>query len=162
MTDTPHNWHWRDGPVEPGRAIIFDVDGVLADATGRQHLLEGYADWDEFFAECGSDGLIEDVAALMPLLDPSLVVVLLTARPIWVQDRTLAWIDRHDLRWDVLIMRDHHDWMPSPRFKAKEILELELRGFDVELAIDDDMRNVEAFKAGGLPCIYIHSGYHPH
>ena len=40
-----------DGPVEPGPAVVFDMDGVLSDAAGRQHYLERpYRDWEAFFA----------------------------------------------------------------------------------------------------------------
>ena len=31
---TPEHWRWRDGPVEPGPAVVFDMDGVLSDASG--------------------------------------------------------------------------------------------------------------------------------
>ena len=63
---------WRDGPVEPGRAVIFDMDGVLSDAVGRQRFLErGRRDWDAFFEACGDDPLIEEMARLLELLGPS-------------------------------------------------------------------------------------------
>ena len=55
MAAAPYdNWHWRDGPVETGETIVFDMDGVLSDAAGRQHFLEWPArDWEAFFAACG-------------------------------------------------------------------------------------------------------------
>ena len=41
------HWRWRDAPIEPGESAIFDLDGVLADANGRQHYLDGAVrDWD--------------------------------------------------------------------------------------------------------------------
>ena len=47
------NWTWRvdDGAAHhPGPAVIFDIDGVLSDAAGRQHFLErGKRDWTSFF-----------------------------------------------------------------------------------------------------------------
>ena len=42
------NWHWRSPPGGPGSAVIFDIDGVLADAAGRQHYLD-WGDWQSFF-----------------------------------------------------------------------------------------------------------------
>jgi phosphoglycolate phosphatase-like HAD superfamily hydrolase len=75
---TPRNWHWRTGPVAPGPSVIFDVDGVLADASGRQHLLEWpQRDWDAFFDACGDDPVIDEVARMLSLLDKELIVVLL-------------------------------------------------------------------------------------
>ena len=69
---TPEHWRWRDGPVEPGPAVVFDMDGVLSDAAGRQHFLERpRRDWDAFFEAAGDDALIEEVARLLDLLDPT-------------------------------------------------------------------------------------------
>jgi hypothetical protein len=65
------NWYWRDDVVDPGPTVVFDLDGVLSDAVSRQHYLEGgRGDWDAFFAACGDDPLIDDVARLLELLDP--------------------------------------------------------------------------------------------
>ena len=66
----PDNWQWRDGPVEPGPAVVFDMDGVLSDAAGRQHFLERpYRDWEAFFQACGDDQVIDEVARLLAVLD---------------------------------------------------------------------------------------------
>jgi len=66
-----------------GPAVIFDIDGVLSDAAGRQHFIEqGNRDWSAFFEACGDDPVIEEIARLLELLDSSLAVVLLTGRPL--------------------------------------------------------------------------------
>ncbi|HEX2119507.1 MAG TPA: hypothetical protein VHF91_10010 [Acidimicrobiales bacterium] len=80
---------------------------MLSDATGRQHFLEDQAkrNWRAFFDACGDDPLIDEVARLLELLDRDLTVLLLTGRPVRVQDRTVAWLDRYGVRWDMLIMR---------------------------------------------------------
>jgi len=76
------------GPVEPGPAVVFDIDGVLSDAAGRQHFLDaGRRDWTAFFEACGDDPVIEEVARLLELLDSSLAVILLTGRPGRVRPR---------------------------------------------------------------------------
>ena len=62
------NWYWQDQPAATGPAVVFDMDGVLADASGRQHLLERpYRDWDGFFEACGDDPLIDEVGRAAPL-----------------------------------------------------------------------------------------------
>ncbi len=157
----PPNWRWREGAVGPGPAVIFDMDGVLSDASGRQHLLERpWRDWDAFFEACADDALIDEVGRLLEVLDPKLSVVLLTARPDRVQAQTLAWLDRMKLRWDLLIMRDVGDYGASRSFKRRTVAELRAFGFDLQLAFEDDRRNVEMFHAEGVPCVYIHSGYY--
>ena len=116
------NYRWRKGPVDPGPAVVFDLDGVLSDAVSRQHYLEApRRDWDAFFEACGDDPLIDEVGRLLELLDPTLAIVLLTARPVRVQPQTLAWLDRYGLRWDLLVMRDFGDYSSARRFKQHSV-----------------------------------------
>jgi hypothetical protein len=157
----PDNWRWRDGRAPVGPTVVFDLDGVLSDATRRQHYLEWpRRDWETFFEECGEDELIAEVARVLECLDDELQVVLLTARPIRVQHQTLGWLKRYDLRWDLLVMRDWGDYMAAPSFKRLTVHELRDYGFDLRLAFEDDQRNVDMFHDEGVPCVYIHSGYH--
>jgi hypothetical protein len=155
------NWRWRDGPVTAGPAVVFDMDGVLSDASTRQHYLEyPRRDWEAFFHACGDDELIAEVARLLEVIDAQHHVVLLTARPLRVRPQTLAWLERYGLRWDLLIMREHSDWMASAPFKERSVDELRDYGFDLRLAFEDDRRNVSMFHRQGVPCVYIHSGYY--
>lgn len=161
MWSDPENWMWRDGRVEPGRTVVFDIDGVLADAAHRQHLLDWpQRDWDAFFEACGDDGIIEPVSSLLSVIDDRHSIVLLTARPLRVRNQTMTWIEAMGLRWDLLIMRNWGDYMAAPHFKSLSVDELSAYGFEVDLAFDDDPRNVAMFEHHGIPCVYIHSGYH--
>lgn len=156
-----NNWKWHAGPVTPGPAVVFDIDGVLSDAGTRQHFIEkGRRDWEAFFDACGDDPLIEEVAQLLHLLDQSLHLILLTGRPLRVQPQTLAWLKRYELRWDLLIMRDYGDYSAARQFKQWTVADLRQYGFDLQLAFEDDRRNVEMFRGEGVPCVYIHSGYY--
>lgn len=141
---------------------MFDLDGVLSDATSRQHFLDGPGrrDWQGFFDACGEDPLIEASAALLHLLDPGLVVVLLTGRPVRVRRMTLAWLDRHRLRWDLLVMRAGGSYAGAREMKRVAVADLRAMGFDLRLAVDDDARIVEMFGEEGVPALYIHSGYY--
>jgi len=161
VTRTPDHWRWRDESVEPGPAVVFDMDGVLSDASSRQHFLDSpRRDWDAFFAACGDDELIDEVARLLEVLDAAHHVILLTARPLRVRPQTLAWLDRYKLRWDLLIMRDYGDYSASRSFKRQAVDDLRDYGFDLRLAFEDDRRNVDMFHREGIPCVYIHSGYY--
>jgi phosphoglycolate phosphatase-like HAD superfamily hydrolase len=155
------NWRWNDGDVEPAAAVVFDIDGVLSDAVGRQHFLEvGRRNWDAFFEACGDDPVIEEIARLLELLDPALQVILLTGRPLRVRPQTLAWLERYGLRWDLLIMRDWGDYSYVTSFKRSVVEELRAAGFDLRLALEDDPQNHAMYVAEGIPCVYIHSGYY--
>ncbi len=159
--DAPEHWTWRQGPVEPGRAVVVDIDGVLSDAASRQHYLESpRRDWRAFFDACGEDPVIEEVKVLLDLLDPELRVVLLTARPERVHPLTEAWLHHYEIRYDVLIMRPYGDYDMARHFKQATVADLRAYGFVLELAIEDDRRNVEMFRREGIPSLYKHSGYY--
>ena len=158
----PSNWCWRTGTPRAGKAVVFDIDGVLSDATSRQHFIEEgkQKDWRAFFDACGEDALIAETARLIQLLEHELTVVLLTGRPVRVRKLTTEWLDRHGLRWDLLVMRDSGDYSKALEFKRRTVAELRDVGFELELAFEDDARNREMFHEEGVPCIYIHSGYY--
>jgi hypothetical protein len=161
VREAPEHWTWHTGPLDPGPVVVVDIDGVLSDATRRQHYLESpRRDWRAFFDACGDDPVIEEVRTLLDLLNPSLRVVLLTARPERVHHLTEAWLHRYHIRWDLLLMRPWGDYEMSRDFKEASVWELRSYGFELRLAIEDDRRNVEMFRGEGVPCIYFHSGYY--
>lgn len=140
--------------------MVFDIDGVLSDASGRQHYLEGPVKyWDAFFDACDGDAVLESQVSLGHLLAPELVVALLTARPLRVRPQTLDWLSRHDVRWDLLVMRGEDGWTTS-RFKQDVVRLLNASGYEVVLAFEDDPRNVAALREEGVPTVYVHSGYY--
>ena len=158
---TPGHWHWRTERSSPGPAVVFDLDGVISDATGRQYLLEGPdRDWRAFFDACGSDTPLPDQVVLAELLAAAHTVIILTARPVRLRSTTLEWLDRHGVTCDLLIMREHDVWEASAVFKTGEVDELERRGFELRLAFEDDHRNVAMYRDRSIPCVYIHSGYY--
>ena len=164
MTDVwvPDNWRWRAGPVAPGPAVVFDIDGVLSDAVAPPALPRApVRDWEAFFHACGDDDLIDEVARLLELLDPDLRVVLLTARPSGSSDQTLAWLAA--LRAALGPARHAATGATTARpglQAARRSGSSATYGFDLRLAFEDDRRNVDMFRAEGVPCVYIHSGYY--
>jgi phosphoglycolate phosphatase-like HAD superfamily hydrolase len=157
----PKNWLWKSEAVGSGRVVIFDLDGVLCNADGRQHFIRSTRkDWKAFFEACSEDTLIEETARLLRLLATDVTVVLLTGRPIEVQSHTLSWLKTQDLPWDLLIMRNRGDYEDSTVFKQQSVRKLKSLGFDVQVAFDDDPQNQEMFEAEGVPCHYRYSGYY--
>jgi hypothetical protein len=155
------HWWWRDAVIAPGDGVVVDVDGVLADAQGRQYLLDGFgADWDAFFRACGDDPVVDEVRTLLALLDPRLAILLVTARPMRVRDLTISWLAEHGLRWDLLVMRPAGEYAPAVEFKRDVVDELRAEGFSLALAIEDHPSIKDMYDDAGVPCLYLHSGYY--
>jgi hypothetical protein len=154
---------WRAEPRPPGRAVVVDIDGVVSDASTRQHFLnnpEGVRDWEGFFGTVGEDRPLTAVPALLHLLDPALTVILLSGRPAWVLERTRDWLERHGIRWDQLVMREGDDFMEPASFKRDVVCALRAVGWEIVFAVDDNDGIVQMFVDENIPALYVHSGYY--
>ncbi len=143
--------------------MLVDIDGVLSDASGRQHFLnnpEGRRDWRGFFGAVGGDPPLVGVPELLGLLDPSISIILLSARPAWVFDITREWLERHGVRWHLLVLRGDDAVLGAPEFKCSVLTHLRESGFTIELAFDDDVNICEMYRAEGCGAVYVHSGYY--
>jgi hypothetical protein len=150
--------------VHPGPAVIFDLDGVLADALHRQHFLHrDEPDWAGFYGGVHSDGVIEAGRALAAAMRDDLSIVVLTGRIDDVADVTRQWLDENGLRWDLLVCRPPDEDDSSRHavdYKREEIGRLRQHGIDPVLAIDDNRRIVEMYGEFGIPSVYFPSGYY--
>lgn len=161
MATTPEHWRARAGAPRSGPVVVFDLDGVISDALHRQSLLRSDPpDWRGFFRAAAEDPVIDSGRALTQGVDDDHAVVILTARPAYVADLTLDWLDRHDVRHDLLITRPMHDRRTSPDYKRDELVELRQAGYDVSLALDDDPQIVAMYRQQGVFVLYVHSGYY--
>ncbi len=134
---------------------------MLSDASGRQYHLHGAErDWSAFFEASVDDPPIPEGIRLVERLCDGRTVVLLTARPAGLADTTLAWLDRHGIRWDLLAMRRDGDRGSSPDVKRALLADLRADGYEPALAVDDDPRNLVMYCCEGVPTVYVHSGYY--
>ena len=109
MTVPPANWHLRDGAPAAGPLVIFDLDGVISDASHRQHFLRGARmDYRGFFTAASLDPPYETGLALAASVADDHAVAILTARPNYVVDMTRSWLAAHEVRHDLLILRPRH------------------------------------------------------
>ena len=153
---------WREGPRPPGRAVVVDIDGVLADTAHRQHHVErragrapGRDGWRRFFAAAGDDPVVPAARSLLASLADDVTVVLLSARPAWIFDLTVDWLDRHDVRWHLLVLRGDGPVGPAAAFKRDVVQSLMGAGFRVEAALDDDPTVVDAYRAAGVAVLGV-------
>jgi predicted kinase len=157
------------------RAVIFDIDGTLADVTHRLHHLENpelerNQQWNAFFGDQHLDPVIEPIAWLARALWhhgnqvwPALheadrpefpfTTLIVSARPDDYYKQTITWLDEGNIPYQALYMRKAGDTRPDPIVKA-EILEQILEdGYEPFLVVDDRPQVVAMWRSFGLTCL---------
>jgi len=108
------------------RAVVFDIDGVVADVQHRLHHLEQpRKDWAAFFAAAADDPpLVQGIErARRASEDAELVWV--TGRPESLRETTLAWLEATGLPVQRLITRAGRDFRPARVVKREALRRLE-------------------------------------
>ncbi|MEM9464280.1 MAG: hypothetical protein AAGA90_02850 [Actinomycetota bacterium] len=163
-SDHPHNWISSTGRPIGGPTVVLDLDGVISDASHRQHFLEAERsrdkDWHGFFHSCVDDPVIPHGAALAAAMASDHGVVILTARIDEIRDKTVAWLEVNGIRHDWLILRGPREGGPSVEWKRGQLEGLAEAGAEIRFCADDDPRNVEMMRALGIPTLYVPSGYY--
>lgn len=140
------------------RAVIFDIDGTLADSSHRRDII---TDWvnatDEEIEQYASlyhlDTPIAPVVELARTLHTAgFAIVLLTSRDCTQYERTAEWMKDHGVPFDELYVRDSiEDRRPSPVYKL-EMLNRIREKYTVEFAIDDERGVARMFRENGVMC----------
>lgn len=147
------------------RAVIFDLDGTLADDTHRQHLICEAPDfkrllpnpqWEEYFFLCGSDSPIIPMVRLCKLYFWSGYEVLIwTGRSELVHEHTVEWLKRHKIYYDSLKMRSLDDKVtPNWKLKLGWYKQLE-EDLIVECAFDDCNKITKMWRDVGVHCCQV-------
>ena len=161
-----HPHKWTNHPDRPlgGPTIVCDLDGVISDASHRQHFLQAERsrdrDWTGFFHACVDDPVIEVGRRLIASFDDGYCVIILTARIFDIREQTVAWLGANEIRHDWLALRGPREGQESPSWKREQLLAFRSAGCEIELFIDDDPRNVDMAKGLDIPALYVPSGYY--
>lgn len=143
----------------PRRAVIFDLDGTLADLDHRLPLIKGEVPkWDEFFSECLFDSPHDDIIALTRVLGTTRDVIIVSGRSDSVRDRTVSWLQGHGVNWDILHMRKHGDHRPDYQIKKEIYLDHIAENYEVEYVFDDRDQVVEMWRELGLRTLQVAEG----
>ena len=117
-------------------------------------------DWWAFFDASVDDLPITEGLGLATSLARDRVVALVTARPARLAPTTLAWLDRHEVQWDLIAMRTDDDHRTSSDTKRDLLVDLRVAGYQPVLALDDDVSNLAMYRSEGVATVYVHSGYY--
>jgi hypothetical protein len=145
--------------------VLLDIDHVIADASRREHLLQDAnltSKWDAFHADSVNDEPLADMVTVVEALRLHIGLQLLavTGRPEKWRAITMAWLVKHNVAVDELLMRPDNDFRKAPEVKVDLLVRLfgsEQAVRDNVLAVfDDDERICTAFKGLGLTVFQVY------
>lgn len=109
------------------RICIMDIDGTLADARHRVHLVQknkdsGKRQWGKFFALAKEDKPYSHIKLMNQMFgaDPDIEIYLITGRPENLRKDTEEWLIKHNIFFNHLLMRPATDRRPD--FESKKDL----------------------------------------
>lgn len=140
---------------ERATAMVFDLDGVLADARHRLHYLRDIPkNWDAFFGAAPADPVLpQGVELVAQAVGRGHQVIYLTGRPERCRNDTVAWLAERGLPSGPLHMRRDGDRRPA-RFTKVATLRRLGRSLVIAAFVDDDAAVVQSVREAGFHVIH--------
>jgi len=146
------------------KALILDIDGTIADAKHRLHLIEKETrEWDAFY-----DAMVDDppiYEAIQKVFDfiranEPIEVFVVTGRRDTHKEQTKKWLFENGFHVDKnLLMRENGDTRPDTDLK-KEIFETVIEPFyDVIMAFEDRPRIIKMWQELEIPVTDMGDGH---
>jgi len=125
--------------------VICDLDGTLS-------LLNGRDPYDA--STCDKDLLSPVIDSIIRSRD----AVLVSGRSDKYKPQTLAFLEKHDIKYIKLLMRKEGDFRKDYLVK-QEIFETEIRDrYNVDFCLDDRNQVVDLWRSLGLTCLQVADG----
>ena len=136
-------------------AVVFDVDGTLADVDEFLHHLahrpDSPRDWKGFHTAVGKAKVKMEVYAMLQLyLMRDVTVIILTSRNKEWKQETENWLGRNQIRYDKLVMRSKGDRRSAPEFKEEKLKKISQK-YNIVQVFDDHPGVVGVAKELGIP-----------
>ena len=137
------------------RAVIFDIDGTLADLSHRLHHIKRQPiNWDAFFAECGNDTPIQPIHELARLaVAQGFKLILVSGRSDQVREQTETWLATHSVPHHELHMRKAGDYRQDTIVKSEILDAILAAGNEIAFVVDDRPSVVAMWRERGLTCL---------
>ena len=143
------------------KAVIFDIDGTLSIVGDRvKYLQQEPKDWDAFYEACDKDKPNLPIIKLCNSLYGDVQYVhhkffLLTGRREGVRDKTVKWLRKHGVSWDLLLMRPDGDYRHDIVLKPELIAP---RKITEAIIFEDRDSMVKKWREMGYTCLQVADG----
>ena len=139
------------------KAVIFDIDGTLADSQHRlQYLEQQPKQWDKFFSESIKDKYIPAVYnEYKKYKKAGHKIIILTGRPENQRALTEEWLYKKDIQYNELYMCPNKlTNMPQHEVKEAVILSLILQYY-ITAADDDNELMIPIYEKLNIPFFLV-------
>lgn len=144
-------------------AVIFDMDGTLADVSSIRHHLTKFDEtkrtivkhFHRFHAESVSvpaHDHVVNAAQVAHMMGHAVLVV--TARKHMWRHHTAWWLAMHNVPSDMLMMRGDDDYRPDYKVK-KDMLETIRKAYNVIHAWDDNPKIIKLWEEESIPTTVV-------
>lgn len=143
------------------KAVIFDIDGTVADINHRLPFIkQPKKDWNAFYESSVVDPVIEPMKdLLLSVFHEDYKIIFVTGRPEKIRDITVGWINRElKVHSYLLYMRKDNDYRKDAVIK-EEIYQEHIRDdYDVRFVVEDRKQCVDMWRDQGLVCLQCAEG----
>lgn len=141
------------------KAVIFDIDGTLANTKHRNHFLEtDIKNWPAFFKTSIYDTTnINIVNILNSYIKDGYKIILMTGRTIKYKDITVEWLSKYNITYDMLFMRDNKNFENVTSLKLKWYDHLKFI-LNIESIYEDNIDTISEFNKLNINTFYIKNG----
>jgi phosphoserine phosphatase len=145
------------------KTVIFDLDGTLALIEKRKNIATagGKMDWTEFFHPQNirlDEPNLPVIATFLALQQQGHRMVIFSGRDSISRAETIAWLKRHGVVPDQLLMRQHGDYTPDDIVKKEWLDSLFPDRSEVLCIFDDRDKVVNMWRREGLSCFQVAPG----
>ncbi|MCG9738768.1 hypothetical protein L1D32_11415 [Shewanella insulae] len=145
------------------KVVIVDLDGTLAINAHRFYLIDkkrGKPNWEEYFLACDKDKPnIPVIKSIRALKKSGYVIHIFSARGKVAFDATVQWLEKHQVPFDLLTMREVGDFTPDEELKQQWLLaKYPNYKDDILCVFDDRYKVVEMWRSLGLSCFQVAPG----
>lgn len=140
------------------KAVLFDLDGTIADVAHRRHLTKEH--WPSFERSCVTDKPVKAVVDLLDVLrEAGFLIWIVSARTSAVRGYTEDWLKEYDIKYDHLVMRELYDSRPDEIVKREWLEEGRLPPVDqIAFVVDDRNKVVNMWREMGITCLQCAPG----
>lgn len=138
-------------------AIVFDIDGTIADTSPRMHLIKPPAgekkNWGKFFRESAKDKPFQHAQLMYEaMLAVNVPVFFVTARPESNRKITEEWLGDNSFdTYEALYMRPDNERKPDFEVKRDIYLEKLQPKYEIIAAFEDRLHVAKMWREQGIP-----------